>query len=113
MGNPLYTSPMYNTDGYIGVKNNRFKAWHFALAGDPIEGLHYRAKLSYEKGWGTYEDPFYYPMETTSILLEGTYTFPKTSGLNGFAVTLAYGADFGELLGDNSGLQATVKYQIK
>ncbi len=113
MGNPFYTSPMYNTDGYIGVKNNRFKAWHFALAGDPIEGLHYRAKLSYEKGWGTYEDPFYYPMETTSILLEGTYKFPETSGLNRFAVTLAYGADFGELLGDNSGLQATIKYQIK
>lgn len=109
IGNPLFTSPIYNNDGYIGVRNNRFKAWHFALAGDPIEGLHYRAKLTWEKGYGTYDRPYYYPMTTTSILFEGTYTFPKT----GLAVTVAYGADFGDLLGDNSGLQTTIKYQIK
>ena len=113
MGNPFYTSPMYNTDGYIGVKNNRFKAWNFAVAGDPIDGLHYRAKLSWEKGYGTYEDPFYHPMDATSILLEATYRMPETSVLNRFSVTLAYGADFGDLLGDNSGFQATLKYKIR
>lgn len=113
IGNPLYTSPIYNNDGYIGVRNNRFKAWHFALAGDPVEGLHYRAKLTWEKGYGTYDRPYYYPMTTTSILLEGTYTFPASSVFSRMSVTMAYGADFGDLLGDNSGLQATVKYQIK
>ena len=113
MGNPFFTSPIYNTDGYIGVRNNRFRAWHFAVAGDPVDVLHYRAKVSWEKGWGTYEDPFYYPKENTSILLEGTYSFPETSVLSRFAVTLAYGADFGELLGDNSGFQATLKYKIR
>ena len=113
MGNPLYTSPIYNSNGSIYVRNNRFKAWHFALAGDPVDGLHYRAKLTWEKGYGTYDKPFYHPLSTTSLLVEGSYTFPATSVFNRFAVTLAYGADFGDLLGDNSGAQLTVRYQIK
>lgn len=113
IGNPLFTSPIYNGDGYIGVRNNRFKAWHFALAGDLADGLHYRAKLTWEKGWGTYDKPFYQPKTTTSMLVEATYSFPKLSIMNGFSVTLAYGSDSGDLLGDNSGMQATVRYQIK
>jgi hypothetical protein len=109
----LFTSPIYNGDGYIGVRNNRFKAWHLALAGDLADGLHYRAKLTWEKGWGTYDKPFYQPKITTSMLVEATYSFPKLSVMNGFSVTLAYGSDSGDLLGDNSGMQATVRYQIK
>ena len=113
MGNPLYTSPIYNSNGSIYVRNNRFKAWHFALAGDPVDGLHYRAKLTWEKGYGTYDKPFYKPLSTTSLLVEGSYAFPATSVFDRFSVTLAYGADFGDLLGDNSGAQLTVKYQIR
>ena len=113
IGNPLFTSPIYNGDGYIGVRNNRFKAWHFGLAGDLVDGLHYCAKLTWEKGWGTYDKPFYQPMTTTSMLVEATYSFPKMSALNGLSFTLAYGSDSGDLLGDNSGMQATVRYKIK
>jgi hypothetical protein len=47
------------------------------------------------------------------MLVEATYSFPKLSVMNGFSVTLAYGSDSGDLLGDNSGMQATVRYQIK
>ena len=109
IGNPLFTSPVYNEDGYIGVRNSRFKAWHFALAGDPAEGLHYRAMLTWEKGWGTDDDPYIQPKENTSILFEAMYRFPKTR----FVCSLAYGSDFGEILGDNTGVQMTVKYIIK
>lgn len=109
IGNPLFTSPIYNEDGYIGVRNNRFKAWHFALAGDPTEGLHYRAKLTWEKGYGTYDEPYLYLKENTSILLETSYKFPKP----GVTCTLAFGSDLGELLGDNTGVQMTVKYNIR
>lgn len=109
IGNPLFTSPIYNEDGYIGVRNNRFKAWHFALAGDPVKGLHYRMKLTWEKGYGTYDDPYLYPKENTSIFVETSYRFPKTR----FTCTLAFGSDSGELLGDNTGVQMTVKYNIK
>jgi len=113
IGNPLYTSPVYNTDGYIGVENNRFKAWHFAVAGDPFDGFHYRAKLSWQKGWGTYDNPFLYPKDNTSILLEAMYRFADDSHLAGTSVNFAYGADFGSLLGNNSGVQLTVKYSIR
>ena len=79
------------------------------MAGDPAEGLHYRAMLTWEKGWGTYDDPYIHPKENTSILFEAMYRFPKT----GFVCSLAYGSDFGEILGDNTGVQMTVKYIIK
>lgn len=109
IGNPLFTSPIYNNDGSIEVKNNRFNAWHFALAGDPFEGLHYRAMLTWEKGLGTYDFPYLNPKENTSILLEAMYRMPGTR----FTYILVFGADFGELLGDNTGMQMTVKYNIR
>ena len=112
IGNPLYLSPMYNSNGYIGPLCNRFKAWHFALAGDPIEGLHYRAKLSWQKGWGTYTNPYIDPKENTSLLLEAGYRFPMNSALRGFTATLGYGADWGDLRGNNSGIQMTILYEV-
>ena len=113
IGNPLYLSPIYNTDGYIGPRCDRFKAWHFGIAGDPIEGLHYKAKLSWQKGWGTYNAPYTYPKENTSLLLEAGYRFPVSSPLYGFTTSLAYGADWGELRGNNSGVQFTVLYKVR
>ncbi|MBR1839004.1 MAG: hypothetical protein IJ782_00195 [Prevotella sp.] len=113
IGNPLYLSPIYNTDGYIGPRCNRFKAWHFGIAGDPAEGLHYRALLSWQKGWGTYSAPYYYPKENTSLLIEAAYRFPATSMLRGFTATIGYGADWGELRGNNSGVQMTVLYKVR
>ncbi len=113
MGNPLYLSPLYNTDGNIGTYNNRFYAWHFAIAGDPAEGLHYRAKLSWQRGWGTYEDPYVCPKENTSILLEVGYRFADNSTLRNLGVKAAYGADFGKIRGNNSGCQFTIHYNIR
>lgn len=31
IGNPLYRSPIYNNDGYIDIRNNRFIAYHLGL----------------------------------------------------------------------------------
>lgn len=112
MGNPLYLSPAYNTDGNISTQCNRFKAWHFGLAGDPIDGLHYRVKLSWQRGYGTYDAPYVDPRENLSMLFEAAYQFRQTSIFKGFTVTGAYGFDHGELRGNNSGAQLTVKYHI-
>jgi hypothetical protein len=38
MGNPLYQSPIYNTDGRIYVKDNRFVAYHLGVEGQPLNG---------------------------------------------------------------------------
>lgn len=114
IGNPLYLSPLYNTDGFIGTSCNRFRAWHFGLSGDPVNGLHYRVLLSWQRGWGTYDDPFIRPAENTSVLLEAQYRFATVARSGSFwshiSATVAWGADYGKLRNDNNGFQFSIRY---
>ncbi len=105
IGNPLYRSPIYNSDGKVQVENNRFIAYHMGLDGQPTSRLGYRALVSYQKGWGTYSWPFTKPHHNVSFLLEGNYMLN-----NGWNVKLGYGMDFGSelMLGHNAGAQITV-----
>ena len=54
LGNPLYLSPLYNTDGHIEVEHNRFVAWHLGFSGSPCSRLHYRVLASWQKSYGSY-----------------------------------------------------------
>lgn len=113
IGNPLYLSPLYNDNGYIGTQCNRFRALHLGVSGDPVPGLHYRVKASWQKGWGKYDDPYMEPRENTSLLVEASYrTVDERSFLRPVTLTLGLGADFGKLRGDNKAVQLTVKYQL-
>lgn len=107
MGNPLYRSPIYNTDGTLTVKNNRFHAWHFGMSGIILSSLRYRVLCSWQKGWGTYADPFLYPQENLSMMGELTYSFHDH-----YSLRVAAGFDRGELLGNNLGAQLTFQYRI-
>ncbi len=108
IGNPLYLSPLYNTDGTIEVKNNRTVAWHTGLSGHPINGLAYRLLATWQKGFGRYTDPYTDPRTSFSLLAEATYDFPTSGPLHGWSVTAAYGMDAGSLRGDNQGFQLTI-----
>lgn len=108
MGNPLYRSPLYNGDGMIMVKDNRFWAWHLAASGDPNRHLHYRLLCTWQRGVGTYELPLQDPQRNLSLLAEATYQFSKESKLAGWNVKCGLGMDHGSLLGDNVGVQLTV-----
>ena len=108
MGNPLYLSPIYNTDHTIMVKDNRFWAWHFGVSGDPLPGLHYRLLTSVQRGFGTYYAIYPEPRNNVSMLAEAAYHFPATSPWAGWHVKGALGMDRGELMGDNLGIQLTV-----
>ncbi|MBQ1797688.1 MAG: hypothetical protein IIZ88_07995, partial [Prevotella sp.] len=118
MGNPLYRSPIYNTDGTLTVKDNRTRAFHLGISGDPYRAVHYRVLLSAQKGWGTYELPLDEPEYNTSLLVEATVgggllkmsDTPARQWIKGFMVRMAYGLDRGRLLGDNSGFQLTIGY---
>lgn len=103
MGNPLYTSPIYNEDGAILFSNNRFKAFHFGASGNPTENLGYRLLATYQEGLGTYDKPYTKKRHNVSFLVEAAYTLPK-----GWMVTADYGMDFGSILGHNYGFQLTV-----
>ena len=105
MGNPLFRSPIYNPNGIIDVRDNRFWALHLGIGGAPTERLAYRALATYQTGWGTYENPFTHKHHNVSFLAEGTYSFN-----NGWKATLGYAMDFGsqQMLGHNAGAQITV-----
>ena len=106
MGNPLYRSPIYNTDGSLTVKDNRFYAWHFGMSGNLLSNLRYRVLCSWQKGWGTYSSPYLYPQENLSMMGEMTYSFREK-----YALRVGVGMDRGELLGNNLGCQMTFIYK--
>lgn len=113
MGNPLYRSPLYNTNGAIQVQDNRFYAFHLGCSGDPMPGLHYRLLGTLQKGYGTYSAPFDDPRRNLSLLAEVGYHFPERIA-KGWGVRLGIGYDHGSLLSsdattsDNFGLQFTI-----
>lgn len=110
MGNPLYRSPLYNSDGTISVEDNRFMALHLGFAGAPQENISYRVLATWQEGLGTYDNPYTKKRHNVSALLEVTYR-PLTTArwLQGTSATLGLGADFGSILGGpNYGAQLTI-----
>jgi hypothetical protein len=103
MGNPLYLSPLYNEDGKIEVKHNRFVGWHLGLSGEPISQLHYRVLATWQKSYGTYYYLPINPEENLSLLAEASYGLKK-----GWSVKGAVAMDKGKLRGDNFGVQLSV-----
>lgn len=107
IGNPLYTSPINNDDHRIYFQNNRFRAHHFGINGDPLSTLHYRLLCTYSENWGTYEFPFDDKKYNTSFLGELTFS-PKHLGhwnTSGNSVRCSFAFDRGHLLGNNTGFQ--------
>ena len=102
-GNPLYRSPIYNDNGIIRFEDNRFVAFHLGIGGAPTERLSYRLMATYQKGYGTYDNPYTKVRHNFSALLEATYRLPQ-----GWLVKGAFGMDSGRILGDNYGGQVTV-----
>ena len=107
IGNPLYRSPIYNEDGTIMVKDNRFMAFHLGIDGRPFPRFMYRVLASWQEGLGTYDEPYENKRNNFSLLVEGGYAFGGKL-LNGWKVKGGYGMDLGAILGDNYGFQVTV-----
>ena len=103
MGNPLYRSPIYNTDGTIYVKNNRFVAWHLGIDGNIMPQMNYRVLASWQEGLGRYTLPYTHARHNFSVMAETTYQLP-----NYITITGGIGFDCGSILGRNQGLQITI-----
>ena len=64
---------------------------------------------TWQQGLGTYEDPLLAPAYNRSLLVEMAYDLPI---LGGWQVKGAAALDHGQLLGDNFGLQLTLRKTI-
>ena len=104
IGNPLYRSPLYNDNEVVSFQNNRMKAFHLGAEGLITDRLSYRLLATHQYGFGTYQYPYAKKRSNTSFMLETTYSMPKD-----WQITGAYGMDFGKLLGNNAGVQFTIR----
>lgn len=103
MGNPLYRSPLYNTDGMLMVENNRFWGFHLGLSGHPVQPFDYRILATWQEGFGTYDYAFDKIRHNASVMFEGVFHLHRNWDVKG-----AYAMDFGSILGRNTGFQITV-----
>lgn len=108
MGNPLYTSPLYNEKGEIYIKDSRFLAFHIGISGQPTKELSYRLLGTWKEGLGTYKQPFTKHKQQVNIMAEGNYAFSQPK-LKGWSVGVGLGYDNGEIVGDNFGCQVTIR----
>ncbi len=106
LGNPLITSPIYNEDGIIEFYNNRIKAWHLGLSGEPTTELSWRALLTFTENWGTYAIPFDDVLTQNSLFVEVGYA-PKR--FKGWSALLGLAADNGDVIGNSFGGQLTLR----
>lgn len=119
MGNPLYRSPLYNTDQTMQVQSNRFWAWHMGVEGSLavldrwLERLDYRLLSSWQRSWGTYTSPFFAPKRNYSLLAEIVAQPHAESAWSNCSLKLAFGLDHGALLGNNTGMQITLCYRVR
>ncbi len=106
MGNPLYLSPIYNNDGDLSVKNNRFVAYHLGFSGSPSKFFEYRMLASYQDGMGTYDNPYPAYRKSFNFLAEATCRFGRNNG--DWRLTAAIAFDRGNIHGNNAGAQFTL-----
>lgn len=105
MGNPLVASPIYNNNGNLAFQYNRVKAIHLGWSGDISNEWTYRAKLSFNRTWGTPFKPIPEILENFSTFAEFKYIPNKWKGWS-FTASAAF--DIGDIYGDNLGLQVKV-----
>lgn len=110
LGNPLYLSPIYNTDHKLVFQCNRFVAWHFGIAGQPTDKLRYRLRATWEEALGTYDRPYFNPKRTFSLGVEANYRCDAL--YQGLSIGAAFGLDRGELVGDNTGGTITLRLDL-
>lgn len=105
LGNPLILGPIYNPNSTILIYNNRVRANHIALRGQPTPDVSWRLLLTFHHSLGTY-DLYLNDARSTFILAEANYT-PRQ--LKGWQFSLGFGSNTGHLIGSSQGLQATVR----
>lgn len=105
IGNPLVFSPLYNRNGTLVFRGNRFKAHNVGVNGAFAKDgqFKYRLMYTYSENWGTYFNPFQEKKYTTSLLADIVFT-PGSDWA--FSLSLAY--DKSNLIGENWGAMLSI-----
>lgn len=105
IGNPLLTSPLYNSDHNIYFYSTRVISNHLGFKGDPSDQVSYRVLASHTRSWGTYYVPFERAKANFSWLAEVKYHPAK---LKGWEASLSLAMDHGSLIGNSFGAQLSI-----
>ena len=108
IGNPLYTSPLYDDNGALGFTNNRFRAHHIGLSGDPAPTVHYRMLFSHARNLGTYFQQLSRIRYANHWLTEVTYAPRRIGRSTGWCFTAALAGDAFNTEGNNFGAQLSI-----
>lgn len=105
IGNPLLTSPLYNSNHDLYFYSTRVRSHHLGLEGDPCDALGWRLLASHTRSWGTYGRPFAKDKANFSMLAEVKCHPAKLKGWEG---TFSVALDHGSLLGNNFGVSLSI-----
>ena len=107
MGLPINLGPIYNADGSISFKSNRFRANHIGLTGDPSEEWNWRVLSTFIWHWGTCYVPLDKARNQVSVMAEVNY---KPRWAKGWSASVALGLDRGSyVMGKNTGGMFTLR----
>lgn len=106
LGNPLFTSPIYNNKNTLTIANNCILAYHLGLSGYFKDNLSYRALVTYSRAYATPDKMQKRADIQFSTLAEVNYSHPKLSGWL-FSGAFAYD-DAGSVVGNNIGGQLKI-----
>ena len=106
----MLLSPIYNDNHSLVFFNNRLTAWHFGLSGNPLKWLNWRALATFTRNWGSYDAPLDDPTNQQYFLLEAS---ANPSLFKGWQAVVGIGIDKGKLIGNNSGVQLTIRKTFK
>lgn len=105
IGNPLLTSPIYNSNHQLEIFDTRISSHHFAIKGEPSDQVDYRLMATHTRSWGTYFLPYNKVKANFSFLAEVKY-HPKR--LKGWEGGLSFAFDKGNIVGNSYGAMISI-----
>lgn len=109
IGSPVIKSTIYNRDGFLSVVDNAIRGFHLGVEGE-VAGIDWIMLLSWKQSKGAPWDPRAKRVQSTSMMVQGSYAFPKIQGLK---VNAQLGFDAGDLYPGCFGALFSVSYSGK
>lgn len=107
IGSPVLKSTIYNTDGFLEYLDNCVRGFHIGVEGvaGPID---WRMLFSWKQSKGSNNYPRVKRVQSTSMMLSGTYAIPRVKGLS---LNARLGFDAGDLYPSCFGALVSLTYR--